>query len=276
MVSPDKYKWLIVTSADLPEAYYLARFLMNNSQRTAILNIKDRTFRQKITVLKKLAVKRGLLYMLDFFLARLLRKYYQKPCAMPFPEITESVIHDIRANNLCYDCADPHGNEALAFVKNYAPDYMLVSGAPVLRPALFGLAKYGAVNWHHGLSPGYRGSDCELWPMARKDFDNIGFTIHFVSERVDGGGIILQRKVALRKDHGFSEALAYINFRGMEGYIEVVRDLMSGSKIISIEQEKGGAHYPPAGLSAIRRACKNYKEFKRSLSEDVTVSHESV
>lgn len=228
--------------------------------------MRDRPFQQKLTILKRLARNRGIVYLIDYFLGRILGIFYQIPVAMPFPDINESVIRSIRNNNPCHDCLDPHSNDTLDFVKKIDPDYILLSGAPVLKPSLFGLAKYGAINWHHGLSPAYRGSDCPLWTMARNDFGNIGFTIHFVSERVDGGQIILQRKIVLKKDFEFSEALANISLKGMEGYIEVVHDIILNNKIDSKNQGRGGRHYPPAGLSTIRRAYENYKKFAMRFS----------
>jgi folate-dependent phosphoribosylglycinamide formyltransferase PurN len=97
--------------------------------------------------------------------------------------------------------------------------------------------------------------------MARNEFDRIGFTIHSVSEVVDGGKIILQRAVPVRKDLDFTEAIADVARRGMDGFLEVVGRILSKQELESKEQEKGGAHYPPAGLRAIRRAAKNFRKY---------------
>jgi folate-dependent phosphoribosylglycinamide formyltransferase PurN len=262
-------KWLIVTTDNLPEAYYMARHLMSKSQQFAILNIKGRSFQRTLKVLKRLARKRGVIYLIDFCLGRILKKYYQDPNVLLFPDINSSLIENIRANNIYYDSENPHNQNTLDIVRKYNPDYILLLGAPVIKPSLFELAKKGTINWHHGYSPIYRGSDCVHWAMARNDFENIGYTIHFVSKVVDGGKILLQRKISFRNNLTFSEALAYTANKGMEGFVEVINNIISDKDIAAKEQGKGGDHYPPAGWRIIRRAYTNYRKFTERPIQDV-------
>ncbi len=264
MIDSNIKKWLIITTDNLPEAYYMARHLLNNSQHVSMLNIKGRTFLQSFSVLKRLLKKRGPAYLADFFLGRYMKKYYQNPAIKPFADIDDKFKESIRSKIEYHSCEDPHSTSSLALVESYAPDYILFLGAPVIKPSLFSLAKQGTINWHHGFSPIYKGSDCVHWAMANKDFHNIGFTIHFVSEIVDGGSIILQRKVQVNKDLDFAEAIAEILLKGMEGFTEVVDNIISHKEINSKIQEKGGKHYPPAGWRTIRQACNNFSIFRKS------------
>jgi hypothetical protein len=91
--------------------------------------------------------------------------------------------------------------------------------------------------------------------MANDEFDQIGFTIHFVSPVVDGGRIVLQRRVAVRKDVSFGAAVADVARQGLNGFIEVVDRLLFWAGAGIREQEKGGTHYPPIGWRALRRAA---------------------
>lgn len=253
--------WLILTTGNLPEAYVMADFLLRQSQDVALFNIKRRPRSQSLAVLKRLAKKRGLVYLADWLLGRRFRKLYLDPAVKIFPNMTEGVVADIQRRCRYVDIDDPHGEEAIHQVAQIGPDYILLLGAPVVKPALFTLARKGTLNWHHGLSPGYRGSDCVLWAMARNEFDQIGFTIHSVSEVVDGGNIILQRRVPVRKDVGFGEAVADVARRGMDGFLEVAGRILSKQELESTAQEKGGTHYPPIGFRAIRRAYGNYRKY---------------
>jgi folate-dependent phosphoribosylglycinamide formyltransferase PurN len=253
--------WLILTTGNLPEAYVMADFLLRQSQEVALFNIKRRSRSQSLAVLKRLATKRGLVYLADLLLGRQLRKFYQDPVVKIFPSLTEGVVADIRNRCRYVDIDDPHGEEAIRQASRIGPDYILLLGAPVVKPALFKLARQGTLNWHHGLSPRYRGSDCVLWAMSNNEFDQIGFTIHYVSEVVDGGKIILQRAVPVRKEVDFSEAVADVARQGMDGFLEVVGRILSGRELDSKAQEKGGAHYPPIGWSAIRRAARNFETY---------------
>jgi len=153
---------------------------------------------------------------------------------------------------------NPHAPETLRQVAAYEPDYVLLLGAPVLRPEFFTLARRGTLNWHHGIAPRYRGSDCVLWAMANGEFDQIGFTIHRVSAVVDGGGVLLQRRLAVPTDADFGAAVAGIARQGLAGFVEVVGRILAGDEPVAREQEQGGCHYPPIGWRAIRRAHGNY------------------
>ena len=250
--------WLILTTGNLPEAYVMADFLLRRSQDVSLFNIQGRPVSQSLAVLKRLARKRGLIYLADLLLGRRFRRIYLDPAVKIFPDMSGNAVADIRRRCRTVDIADPHGEAAIRQAAQIAPDYILLLGAPVVKPALFALARKGALNWHHGLAPGYRGSDCVIWAMARNEFDQIGFTIHSVSEVVDGGRILLQRALPVRKDLDFSEAIADVARRGMDGFLEVVGRILSAQEGESRAQEKGGTHYPPAGFRAIRRAHRNF------------------
>ena len=254
-------KWLLLTTGNLPEAYVMADFLLRKSQDVALCNVRGRTRTQSLAILKRLVKKRGAIYLADLLIGRKFRKRFLDPAVRPFPEMTESAVADLKSRCGYFEVEDPHGPEAIGRVADLRPDYVLFLGAPVIRPELFTLARRGAINWHHGLSPRYRGSDCVLWAMANDEFDQVGFTIHFVSEVVDGGKIILQRRVPVRKDVGFSEAVADIARQGLNGFIEVVDRILDHRELDSKEQGRGGAHYPPAGWSTIRRADRNFRNY---------------
>src|SRR5215475_792806 len=54
--------FLIVTTRDLPEAYFLASALESRRQRIGVINITGRPLRTKLRVLGRLRRNRGLLY----------------------------------------------------------------------------------------------------------------------------------------------------------------------------------------------------------------------
>lgn len=254
-------QWLILTTNRLPEAHVMMDFLLERSEEVVLFNIRGRPAGQHLQVLKRLARKRGLVYLADLMLGRKFRSRYLDPAVRIFPEVTDRTVADIESRCTCIDIEDPHAEETLRRVKAIEPDYILLLGAPVIKPALFTLAQRGTLNWHHGLSPRYRGSDCVLWAMANNEFDQIGFTIHFVSEVVDGGRIILQRPVTVRKDLNFSEAVADVARQGLNGFKEVVAEILSGKPMRSKSQDKGGTHYPPIGLRGLRRAAGNFRTY---------------
>jgi hypothetical protein len=250
--------FVIVTTWDLPEAYVLARFLYRRGQRVGILNSRGRPWIHRMRVVRRLWKNRGSLYVLDQILARLFYSYYVPNEIVPFPDIDSQEVGEIRKACICFDCDDLHDAKALQFVEKLAPDYLLIAGAPVIRPTLYGLARQATLNRHLGLAPAYRGSNCPIWALAGSDFQSVGYTIHLVSEKVDGGGIVRQARVPMRRDMPLADYLAEIQVEGSNGFVSVLSDILEGVPLRPMPQPGGGTHFPPAGLSAVRRAYRNY------------------
>lgn len=253
--------FVIVTTNDLPEAYFLARHLAQKGQRVAMLNITRRTVEQKLRILARIGRKRSWLYLADLFLGRALRGFYLDRETVPFPDIDANFIAAAKTRLNYHATCNPHGPEALAFVRTCEPDYVLIAGAPVLKETLYRIGIQGALNRHLGLSPEYRGSDCPIWTLSQKDFDKVGFTIHEVSDRVDGGQILSQKAIAIDISLNLSQYMAKLQKLASEEFTAILDSLIAGGAITAHRQSTIGKQYPPAGLRAIHRAHANYIEY---------------
>lgn len=81
--------------------------------------------------------------------------------------------------------------EVAALLNEIKPDLVIVQGTTLIRNKT--LASIPLVlNLHWGLSPYYKGSNCTEWAMINNDVYNIGFTIHKISSKIDGGDIVTQ------------------------------------------------------------------------------------
>jgi methionyl-tRNA formyltransferase len=81
-------------------------------------------------------------------------------------------------------------------LRELRPDVVLVHGTSLIRDmTLEGLPL--VLNLHWGLSPYYKGSFCTEWALINKDPYNIGYTIHRISSRIDGGAILTQSRVII-------------------------------------------------------------------------------
>lgn len=253
--------FLVITTNDLPEAYFLASHLLENKQDVSILSVKGRTFSENMTIINRLRKNRGLIYVLDNMLLRFLRTFIIKQTIEPFPELSTSIIDDLKHRVKHRTVTSMHCDESYEFVRSIAPEYILIAGAPVIKPSLYRLASKGVINRHVGISPEYRGSECPLWCLSRRDFDMVGYTIHEVTERIDGGNILLQNHVPINKNMGFLEFVAFVSRKGSEGFLTVINAIINGDDFDSVPQKKGGEHFPPACLSTIYNACMNYKKY---------------
>jgi folate-dependent phosphoribosylglycinamide formyltransferase PurN len=256
-----EHSFLIITTNNLPEAYFVVDFLLRKGQRVAVVNKRGRTLRENVQVLGRLTKRRGPFYLADMLLGKLFRRAYIAPAVLPFPEIGEGKIQQLIGQVDYHECDDVHEPSTIEWIGHYAPDYILIAGAPVLERKVFSLAKKETLNRHQGISPKYRGSDCPIWVLASGKTGDLGYTIHTVSERVDGGAILAQKQLAIPGNLDFSEALAYVNRQASIGYTDVLGQIIEGKPVAAQTQQRGeGRHYPPATLTAIRKARKHYRE----------------
>jgi folate-dependent phosphoribosylglycinamide formyltransferase PurN len=255
------HSFLVVTTRNLPEAYVLVDFLLKRRQRVAVLNIKGRSLAASLWTAARIRRRRGTGHLVDMVLARGFRSLYQSPGSLPFPEVGPAAVDAMRREVVYQDSADPHDGASLGFVRAFGPDYILLAGAPVLRSALFAHSRRATLNRHLGMSPDYKGSDCALWAMRNDEFQRIGFTIHLVTEKVDGGGIVLQRPVTPRPGMSFSAFLAHLSETASRGFVEVLDGILAGAPLGGAPQVARGTYYPPAGLTTLRKAWRNYQRF---------------
>jgi len=251
--------FLIATTRDLPEAHFLARFLDARGQRVSLVNLTGRPPRQTLRVAARLARTRGLAYVADFLLGRALSRLWLPPGPPAFPDIDADAVAQGRARWPRIDAMDPHGPAVLQFVERQAPDWILLAGVPVLRPAFYGLARRGALNRHLGVLPHYRGSDCPLWTLAEGCPEDVGYSIHFVAQKVDGGDVVHCERVPADGTLTLPQYLARLQRRASEGFAGVLEQAIDGAALPRLAQDGIPCRrFPPAGLTAIRRAVRTY------------------
>jgi folate-dependent phosphoribosylglycinamide formyltransferase PurN len=255
--------FVIVTTADLAEAYFLAAFLESRAQPFAIVNLVARPVSNQLRVLARLRRNRGTVYVADLILGRLTHRLLalsrpKAPLGGAYPQVTEAFVQRVRFSYPRLDCNDPHAPDVLAFVRGKAPDYILLAGAPVLQPSFYGLARQATLNRHLGLVPEFRGSDCATWAFALNRADMAGYSIHTVTGRVDGGDVIVRQPVPVRDEPTLDAYLRRLRREASDAFVGVIDQLLQGVPLPVVPQAHRGMYFPPAGWSARRRAQRNY------------------
>lgn len=259
--------FLILTTRDLPEAYFLAASLEARAQRVGVVNITGRPLATKLRVLRRLRRNRGTLYLADLFLGRAFRGLYMPRPIVPFPEIDAAAIAGIKRRWPAHATRDPHAPATLQFVRDFDPDFILLAGTPVIKPLLYSLARQGAFNRHLGMLPDYKGSDCPLWALASNDPEHLGFSIHRVAEKVDAGDVVHVEHVPLVRGESFAGCMARVQRRASEALVSVLDQLVGGSRVEARPQPARGRFFPPAGLRALRRARRNFDRLTRAAAD---------
>ncbi|MCC6721074.1 MAG: hypothetical protein IT243_02650 [Bacteroidia bacterium] len=90
----------------------------------------------------------------------------------------------------------PHGSinseKVLEILKLYAPDYIILFGTSIIKETILNAFPNRIINLHLGLSPYYKGSATNLWPLYYNEPECVGATIHLAAEKVDAGDILFQ------------------------------------------------------------------------------------
>jgi len=103
------------------------------------------------------------------------------------------------------------------------PDVLVLFGASIVKPPLLDTYVGRVVNVHLGLSPYYRGSGTNFWPLADRRPECIGATVHLAVAQVDAGGILGQVRPepeATDRAHELGTKTIVVAFRALPRLLE--------------------------------------------------------
>jgi methionyl-tRNA formyltransferase len=87
------------------------------------------------------------------------------------------------------DTPDPNSEEAVAFVRDCAPDLVLARCRTLLSEDVFSVARLGTYVLHPGIAPEYRNSHGCFWALARRDLGRVGLTLLRIDAGADTGPV---------------------------------------------------------------------------------------
>lgn len=104
--------------------------------------------------------------------------------------------HDARFQSERGDCAVRrlapgmlNSPETLAFLERAKPDVVVVYGTNLIKAPLLGHWPGRMINMHLGLSPYYRGTATNFYPLVNGEPHMVGATIHLIDAGIDSGPI---------------------------------------------------------------------------------------
>ena len=120
-----------------------------------------------------------------------------------------------------------HEEEVLRILETARPDYIVLAGYMRLLSAEF-VARYPnrILNIHPSLLPAFPGVDAQAQAVAY-GVKVSGCTVHFVTERLDDGPILVQRVVEVRPDDTGETLAARILEQEHVAYVEALKLLSS-------------------------------------------------
>jgi len=108
------------------------------------------------------------------------------------------LCHELDRKYLLYGAAF-RSETGLKLLKELAPDYIICVHFPYIFPTeVLSIPKHGVLNLHPAYLPWNRGWHTPTW--AIRDGTPYGATLHFMTEEVDAGDIIHQKRVRILPD----------------------------------------------------------------------------
>ena len=142
----------------------------------------------------------------------------------------------------CHVTPEINSRETADFIRERAPDIVLVNGTNLLREPILSLLpeiRIGIINLHTGLSPYSRGGNCNLYMLLEGHPELVGVTVHHIDRGIDSGDIILTTRVPM--EHG--DTLEMIDARsfhlGIEMLVRAAHQLQSGRAARVPQWEQG-------------------------------------
>jgi folate-dependent phosphoribosylglycinamide formyltransferase PurN len=100
--------------------------------------------------------------------------------------------HDFEVPILKIDTGEVNNLSTHEWVKALNADTLLLYGTAIVREPLLSLYEDKVINLHMGLSPYYRGTATNVWPLINGEPEAVGATFHIATNKVDQGPIIHQ------------------------------------------------------------------------------------
>jgi len=187
---------------------------------------------------------------------------------LSFSSVLRQLARELKDDaNITYeDFVRINASEAINSIKKLRLDRLMTCGAPLLGKKFIHNLK-PILNTHCGIAPNYRGSSPVHWAVYNRDFDNIGYTIHMVSPAVDGGNVIVQKKVKPNPEWSLIEIEWYLMRTMYLDLIEVISSDDFPQKLAqAASQDLSKDSWPPMGYfrtmlaQRILKRCQKYNQ----------------
>lgn len=137
---------------------------------------------------------------------------------------------------------DPNGEACLELMKKLGPDVIKIITERIIRKPLLEIPRIGVVNTHAAWLPDFRGNDTPWWAIL--EGGKLGVAVHFVSEGVDTGDIIVRRELKLKPGDTTSSVLTRNHYENKwQTTTEALLKLRDGTAELIKQSPEDGKQY---------------------------------
>ena len=149
-----------------------------------------------------------------------------------------------------YESREAFDRQLIARIDDYAPDLVVLAGyMRILSPAFVARYHDRLLNIHPSLLPKYPGLHTHRQAIANGDNEH-GTSVHFVTDQLDGGPVILQAKVPVFSDDSEEDVIARVQQQEYAIYPLVISWFVDGRLVMCDNAAwLDGAKLPPNGYA---------------------------
>jgi methionyl-tRNA formyltransferase len=130
-------------------------------------------------------------------------------------------------------------------IKKLSPQLCVISAyGKYIPPEILKIPSFGFINLHPSLLPRWRGADPIRWTILEGD-EKTGVTIHYASEKMDAGDIILQKEMPVFPEDTYGSLGERLFKEGAILLLSAIESIKEG-KAPRIPQKEEEAAYAPA------------------------------
>ena len=133
--------------------------------------------------------------------------------------------------------------ETLAFFEDVAADTVVVYGTNLVKPPLLNHWPGRMINLHLGLSPYYRGTATNFYPLLNEEPEYVGATIHLLDAGVDSGPILRHARPRIQAGDMPHTIGCKAILAGIEALVAVLSDLDRGRVVPVPQWQVPGARF---------------------------------
>jgi hypothetical protein len=129
--------------------------------------------------------------------------------------------------------------DGLAYLRAGRFDVVICIASSIVRAPALALPVHGFVNIHPGVLPEYRGTG-NLWAVAQGDWERVGYTVHWMTERIDVGRI-----VSVGRLHPIPGGLWALHVAALRAGAAALADLVQRGTLLEADVDVAGrrSHY---------------------------------
>jgi len=174
---------IVVTSTSIRHKYFAIRILKEIPNSYVIFENRDRT--------KYYQVEMDELMHRHFDnLFRAEESYFSEKVSLDNNFLDSRTLGIIEKNEI-------NQSNFANIISKINPKCISLYSVSIIKQELISLFSKRLFNIHAGLSPYYRGTATNIWPIINDELEYIGMTIHHVDSGIDSGGIIIQDRPKL-------------------------------------------------------------------------------